>query len=164
MDGERLWIAAWEASLPGTDWPQLTPGETLELTVPGETRLSSGWVLQAEILLTDKTTLALAQANLDPYQAWLDLERLKPPLSLRGRRPGERFRPLGMGGHSLKLSDFMVNVGLPSRRRYSWPLLVAGEEIAWVPGYRIAESAGVRQNTREILRVTLMLETRSEGD
>jgi tRNA(Ile)-lysidine synthase len=158
MESERLWIATWEADLPGANWPQLALGETLELAVPGETRLSRGWKLQAEILNADEINLMLAQSNADPYQAWLDLERMGQPLSVRSRRPGERFRPLGMGGHSLKLSDFMVNVGLPRRARENWPLVVTGEEVAWVPGYRIAETICVGQNTRKMLRLTLVVE------
>ena len=160
MEGERLWIADWGADLPDENWPQITPGKVLEIAIPGETRLSGNWVLRAEILPADDTLLAQAQANTDPYQAWLDLERLRPSLVVRGRIAGERFHPLGMGGQSLKLSDFMVNVKLPRRRRDNWPLLVMGEEIAWVPGYRIAETAGVKQKTRKILWITLMIENR----
>ena len=156
MEGERLWIAAWEAYLPGANWPQLLPGEALLPAIPGEVQLASGWRLRAEILPGDGTNLARATANADPYQAWLDLNCLSQPLQVRARLPGERFRPLGMGGHSLKLSDFMVNVGLPRQRRANWPLLVAGGEIAWVAGYRIGESFCVGPDTQIILRFTLV--------
>lgn len=155
MDGERLWIADWKACLPGAGWPQLGTGEELELVIPGETRLSGGWKLEATILPADATILAQAQSNQDPYLAWLDLERLAQPLVVRARRPGERFRPLGMAGHSLKLSDFMVNMNLPRRARANWPLVAAGSEIAWLPGYRIAETACVSQDTRLVLRLSL---------
>ena len=147
IDGGRLWLAGWGTSLPDAGAPQLGSAESLDLVVPGETRLTSQWVFCAEILPTDEVRIAQAQANSDPFQAWLDLERLSQPFLIRARLPGERFRPLGMGGHSLKLSDFMVNVGLPRRLRDHWPLLVAGDEIAWVPGYRIAETAAVRPAT-----------------
>ena len=152
-----MWIADWKADLPGANWPQLIRGERLELAVSGETLLSSGWMMRADLLGRDETTLARAQANPDPFQAWLDLERLKQPLIIRSRAPGERFRPLGMGGHSLKLSDFMVNVGLPRQARANWPLLAAGEEVIWVPGYRIAETVGVTPNTHELLRLNLKM-------
>ena len=99
MEGQRLWIATWEADLPGANWPQLAPFERLELAVPGETPLSSGWWLRAKLVPADDNLLALVQSNADLYQAWLDLERLKQPLIIRGRISGERFRPLGLGGH-----------------------------------------------------------------
>jgi tRNA(Ile)-lysidine synthase len=163
MTGERLWIANWQADLPGADRPQLATGEVLELTVPGTVLLSDGWSLRAEILPADETCRAQAQSNANPYQAWLDLERLAQPLKVRARRPGERFRPLGMAGHSLKLSDFMVNVGLPKQARPGWPLVVAGGEIAWVAGYRIAETVCVERSTQHILRLTLSLIPDSSG-
>jgi tRNA(Ile)-lysidine synthase len=155
LEGQRLWIADWQAELKDANWPQLSPGETLDLAVPGDTHLSGGWRFSAETLLFDEVVLAQAQANADPYQAWLDLERLARPLTVRTRRPGDRFRPLGMHGRSLKLSDFMVNVRLPRQAREGWPLLTAGEEIVWVPGYRIAEPARVGKHTRHIVRVNL---------
>jgi tRNA(Ile)-lysidine synthase len=156
MEGKRMWIAAWRTDLPVTNLPQLVPGESLELTIPGETRLSSGWRLRAEILDVNETILALAQANADPYQAWLDLDCLEQPLILRGRIAGERFRPLGMEGHSLKLSDFMVNARLPRQARESWPLLVSREGIIWVPGLRIAQTACIQPGTRQMLHLDLI--------
>jgi tRNA(Ile)-lysidine synthase len=156
MEGGRLWIAAWEADLPLAGWPQLAPGEVLQPVIPGETRLANGWLLQAEILPGEAANLAQAAANANPYQAWLDLDRLSQPLQVRVRLPGERFRPLGMGGHSLKLSDFMVNIGLPRQRRANWPLLVAGGEIAWVAGNRIGESFCVGPDTQRILWLSLI--------
>jgi tRNA(Ile)-lysidine synthase len=155
MEGNRLWIATWAASLPLTDWPQLALGEVLELAIPGVVLLSNNWKLEAELLPAGERVLAQVQTNANPFRAWLDLERLARPLTVRTRRPGERFRPLGLGGHSLKLSDFMVNVGLSRRARPGWPLVAAGEEIAWVAGYPIAETFCVRPNTQRILLLTL---------
>ena len=46
VEGQRLWLAAWEADLPDHDWPQLTPGALLDLDIPGELDLGSGWKLR----------------------------------------------------------------------------------------------------------------------
>jgi tRNA(Ile)-lysidine synthase len=159
IEGKRLWVAAWEAVLPEADWPQLTPGQRLELSIPGETQLSGRWLLHAEILPTNEITLPQAQANADPYQAWLDLDCLEQPLILRGRIAGERFRPLGMEGHSLKLSDFMVNARLPRQARANWPLLVSREAIVWVPGLRIAQTVCIQPGTRQMLHLDLSRDT-----
>jgi tRNA(Ile)-lysidine synthase len=158
-EGPRLWIATWEADLPGADWPQLAAGQILKLAIPGEVPLSGRWSLRAEILPADEVNLALVRSNTDPYQAWMDLENITQPLVARPRRPGERFRPLGMGGHSMKLSDFMVNVGLPRRARPQWPLVATNDAVAWVPGYRIAETVRVGPGTRRLIRLKLGLKT-----
>ena len=55
----------------------------------------------------------------------------------------------------MKLSDFMINNNLPRRARAGWPLVVSGEEIAWVPGYRMGENCAIEENTRQIVHLSL---------
>lgn len=59
------------------------------------------------------------------------------PLSVRARREGDRMRPFGVKG-SKRLQDIFVDLKIPAARRGSWPIVCAGDEIAWIPGYRIA--------------------------
>ena len=61
-------------------------------------------------------------------------------LTLRTRREGDRFQPLGMTGEK-KLQDFFTDAKIPRALRDRVPLLVSGGRIAWVVGYRIAEWA-----------------------
>jgi tRNA(Ile)-lysidine synthase len=63
---------------------------------------------------------------------------LAEPLSVRGWRAGDRFRPLGLAGQK-KLQDFFVDAKIPRTGRGRVPLLLAGGRIAWVVGHRIAE-------------------------
>jgi tRNA(Ile)-lysidine synthase len=63
---------------------------------------------------------------------------LEAPLALRGWRPGDRFRPLGMSGEK-KLQDFFVDAKVPRQERARIPLLLVGGRIAWVVGQRVAE-------------------------
>ena len=148
LEGERLWLANQDASLPTSDWPQMPPGPELNLAIPGELTLAGGWRLNCEVLPVSAALRAQALANPDAYQAYLDLERLELPLTLRPRRPGERFRPLGLDGHSLKLSDYMTNLRLPRRARAGWPLLICWDEVAWVPGGGIGEGFALGVESR----------------
>jgi tRNA(Ile)-lysidine synthetase-like protein len=52
------------------------------------------------------------------------------------RRPGLRMRPAG-GRGSRKLQDIMVDARVPREDRDSWPLVFAGERLAWVPGVAV---------------------------
>lgn len=63
---------------------------------------------------------------------------LEASLTLRGWRPGDRFRPLGMSGEK-KLQDFFVDAKVPRDQRGRIALLIADGRIAWVVGHRIAE-------------------------
>lgn len=114
------------------------------LAVPGETSIP-GWNVAAR-------RLAKAEGLLDcgAYTAMLDVDRVGAELHVRGRRPGDRFTPLGMAG-SKKLQDFMVDARIPAGSRDGVPLVVSRNGVVWVVGHRIAEWARVGDNTREIL-------------
>jgi tRNA(Ile)-lysidine synthase len=73
-----------------------------------------------------------------PWREILSPRLLEAPLALRGWRPGDRFRPLGMSGEK-KLQDFFVDAKVPRQERARVPLLLVGGRIAWVVGQRVAE-------------------------
>ena len=57
-------------------------------------------------------------------------------LSLGFRRPGLRMRPQG-GLGTRKLQDILVDARVPREERDGWPLVFAGEQLAWVPGIAV---------------------------
>ncbi len=88
-------------------------------------------------------------------EAAFDLSRLRRDggqLRLRSPRPGDRFRPLGMAGHK-KLKDLFIDRKVSRPRRRTLPLLLAGEEIVWVPGCARSDFATVESDTRTVWRV-----------
>ena len=61
---------------------------------------------------------------------------MKLPLAVRSRKPGDRFRPLGMGGQQ-KLQDFLVDRKVSRSERDTLPLVVDSDDrIVWVVGHR----------------------------
>jgi tRNA(Ile)-lysidine synthase len=56
-----------------------------------------------------------------------------PPLTVRAWVPGDRLKPLGGAGHRL-IVRCLQEGGIPRSRRTSWPVLVRGNQILWVPG------------------------------
>lgn len=75
-------------------------------------------------------------------------------LTVRNRRPGDRYCPLGTAGER-KLKKILIDERLPARLRGVVPLLARGREIAWLPGHRIAEAFKVTPATRRVLEVVL---------
>ena len=118
------------------------------LAVPGETRIP-GWRISASIRDADDFS---AIANADGFSETLDLDSVGAALHLRGRRPGDRFQPLGMV-QSKKLQDFMVDERIPRRWRDGVPLLVSRNGIACVVGWRIAHWARVTDATKRRLHL-----------
>jgi tRNA(Ile)-lysidine synthetase-like protein len=134
---------------PPPDEPLLWSDEPLPVQSPGVTPLpQSDWVLRAE--LSEEWSLSQVADNPDPWTAWFDADALAAPLVLRPRCRGDRFRPQGMEGHSVKLSAFLINRKIPRIWRDHVPLLVAGGKIVWVCGRRVAEGAVVGPRTRRV--------------
>jgi tRNA(Ile)-lysidine synthase len=151
-EGLLIYVVAGEAALPIERWPQMPDGSvTLPLAVPGSVTLSGGWKLTGERWNIPSLALEQARSSDDPYQVWLDAQELTAPLELRARQDGDRFEPLGMDGHEMKLSDFFINAKLPQRARDRWPLLCMGERVIWIPGYRPAHPFRLTESTRQIL-------------
>lgn len=71
-----------------------------------------------------------------PLEAAFDADRLPGPLAVRVRRPGDRLWPVGMTG-SKKVQDILVDAKVPARLRGRIPLLLSGDEVIWVMGYRL---------------------------
>ncbi len=155
-ESDTLYIAAGEQA-PGTDiWPQLpVERDSLQFLVPSTVELAGGWSLSASLYEVGEEGCPELWSDPDPFKAALDGEAAAGELVVRVREPGDRFEPLGMQGHSQKLSDFLVNVKMPRRARARWPLLCAGNRIVWVPGYRPAESFRRRPDSTSILLLEL---------
>ena len=64
-------------------------------------------------------------------------------LMVRGRKPGDRIAPFGLPG-TKKLQDVFTDAKVPEARRDTYPVIVSGDEIVWLPGYRIAAPFAVR--------------------
>lgn len=151
-ESNRIYICTSDAELPFNLWPQMPTGETsLKVTIPQQIVLAGGWKLTCERWHLPALAKEQAERNEDQFQAWLDADDLPEQLELRVRRQGDHFSPLGMDGHSQKLSDFFVNEKVPQRARENWPLLCAGDEIVWVPGYRPAHRHRLKDTTQSVI-------------
>ena len=167
--GFRFTVGYGEATIaPGdTDLGTLLPlldGEH-RLQVPGETKLA-GWSVLAAVSQGSRRSRSAEYRPSDPTEyapggliAHLDHEAMGSQLSVRARRPGDRFQPLGMR-KAKKLQDFMVDAKVGRHWRDRVPLVVSPRGIAWVVGWRIAEWGKVRGDVRPVLQLRFL----PEGD
>lgn len=116
------------------DCPRMTPETSLTITGEGMYVLPGGaWELTVERLISHAQPLSVdtrgagGEARLSITLALRD----DALIDLRARRVGDRFKPQGMGGHSQKLSDTLINMKVPTEWRARIPLLVISGEIAW---------------------------------
>jgi tRNA(Ile)-lysidine synthase len=120
--------------------------EQVSLAVPGTTVIGRDAVISARVV-------SQSELNWPPpaNRAYLDYDKLSSSsLTVRMRRPGDRFYPQGAPG-SKKLKSFLIDRKIPLYRRDSLPLVVCGDEIIWVAGLRIAHPYRVTGHTGQVL-------------
>jgi tRNA(Ile)-lysidine synthase len=137
LQGGRLFISARPKPVEEpiqVEWARPELREWV-LSIPGVTPLPE-LGLEIEAALVPASDARIPEP--DPHVAWLDYSRISEPLTARTWRRGDRFHPLGAAG-STKLQDFFVNAKVPREQRGRIPIVVCGQTIAWIVGYRLAE-------------------------
>ncbi len=128
---------------------------TVFVACPGRTSLPVlGFTLTAEICVVDPAQIEAVCRNTNPLEEWLDYERIRPPLLVRGRREGDRFRPLGTPG-TKTISDFFGEQKVDPQVRVRTGILCDQEGPLWVMPLRIDERGKLSGTTRKALRLVL---------
>ncbi len=122
--------------------PLLPINFSLNINVPSR-HLFDGWTLESTMILPSESKMVC---------------RLSVPegsdVVLRTRQVGELFAPLGMNGHTQKLSRWMVNHKIPKVIRHQVPLLVINNIIAAIAlnhEWFVSEVFAVRNNDEPII-------------
>lgn len=85
----------------------------------------------------------------------LDAEEMVFPLTIRARKPGDFFYPLGFGKKK-KVQDYFVDEKVPRDERDSVPIVVSGSNIAWIAGYRADHRFRITDQTKKFLRLVIV--------
>lgn len=87
----------------------------------------------------------------------LDADVLGDTVLLRTRRPGDRMRPLGLGG-SRKVKDILIDRKVSRQERDRLLILEAGGRIALLDNLLLGEEFRVTPNTKNVVKITIMQE------
>jgi tRNA(Ile)-lysidine synthase len=85
-------------------------------------------------------------------EALFDADGIASGLVARNFLRGDRIRPLGMEG-TRKVKDVFIDHKVPRARRLDTPLVVAGDEVVWIPGLVRSRQALVTPRTTRVLRL-----------
>lgn len=88
----------------------------------------------------------------DTSNAMLDKDKLTFPLKLRKWQTGDKFVPLGMQKEK-KISDLLIDLKVPLVEKKKVAVLLSGDDIVWVVGYRISEHFKCGQESQHILYI-----------
>jgi tRNA(Ile)-lysidine synthase len=122
------------------------------LISPGRTFIEE---IGREVVIEETNRNKFENYHGPPNTALMDYGTLQFPLKMRNFRPGDRFYPLGVKG-TQKLKNFFIDHKVPKFERPKVPLLVSGEMIAWIVGYRIDERVKVTEKTKKVLVVKVV--------
>lgn len=101
-----------------------------------------------------KTKLQITEIKRNDYTVYFDYDKTSGPITLRYRKQGDKFIPLGMKGNK-KLKDLFIDLKIPKVKRNEIPLICFGDEIGWVVGYRVSEKFKVSKDTKNILQIRI---------
>jgi tRNA(Ile)-lysidine synthase len=76
----------------------------------------------------------------DSWSAWLPTDR---PLSVRIWQPGDAMVSRD-GAAPRKVKHLLSDAGVTGHERTGWPVVLAGDQIVWIPGVRRSDVATVR--------------------
>jgi len=103
------------------------------------------------VLDWDQNNSPLTEKNI----ALIDFEKIKFPLIVRNWKRGDRFQPLGTQG-SKKVKDFFIDLKIPRIERKQVPLVLFGDQIAWIAGRRIDEKVKITQSTKKVVKMVII--------
>ena len=90
--------------------------------------------------------------NDDRAGADLDAAKLVFPLTVRSRKPGDLYRPLGAPGRK-KLKEILRAKGVPAGVRARLPVVLSQGEIVWVPGLPASEKHKISKTTTRVFSI-----------
>lgn len=134
--GARIQLAGGWDVVRSRDAFQLRPSNTTEATA-------------ATLALSDGTrwgdwsfrpTASDGGKERDAWSAWLPVDC---PLTVRHWQPGDAmtYRP---GARPRKVKHLLSDAGVTGHQRAGWPVVLAGDQIVWVPGVRRGDAATAR--------------------
>ena len=127
--------------------------QSVTLNVPGQTRFGE-YLIEATILEADDVGLEQFAEGKTSCVERFDLDRIRLPLTVRPRRPGDRFVPLGLAAEK-KLGKFLTAQRIPHRIRKGVLVVAGAEKIIWVWPIRMSELAKVTADTRAVLQLQI---------
>lgn len=123
-------------------------GFSCPLNVPGITYIQEiDCVIESEIL---DRYLNYNDSNL--FVKYFDYDKIKGNLIVRSRKEGDYFTPLGLGGKK-KVKELFIDSKVPKGERDKVPIVLCGDIIVWVVGYKMSDVYKIDSNTKKILKL-----------
>jgi len=127
-----------------------------QIAVPGQTRFDDFYI-ETEILQSRDTDLEDFKKRKSRYIEWFAFEKIKPPLTVRFRKAGDRFHPLSLG-KGKKVGKFLTAQKVPRNLREEILILEDAQKIIWAAPLRASEDTKITEGTTKLLQESLIIE------
>jgi tRNA(Ile)-lysidine synthase len=120
-----------------------------ELSIPGQCLVAEAGMIftSARCGVPDFQTMK-TECSL---RAFLEPSSLPHSLTIRSKIPGDRY-----GGHGhRKVKKMLIENRIPVARRSFLPMIVAGADVIWIPGFRPARNYEARPDSPECIVITM---------
>ena len=121
------------------------------LAIPGETQVGT---FQFQCTRLDGHPNEPLAQYCTPARQLFDGACLGNELSIRTRKSGDRFQPMGMTG-TKKLKDYFNDLGLTRAERDRQLLVTSDDNILWVVGHGICGDAALSPETTSLVEITV---------
>ncbi|GAX61690.1 tRNA(Ile)-lysidine synthase [Candidatus Scalindua japonica] len=122
-----------------------------EIKIPGETELvDMNYQVKTEIREIKNNFLEEFKQKKTSKEEAVDFDKVSMPLTVRTRRQGDKFWPLGSQGVK-KIKDFFIDNKVPVMDRDAIPLVTMNGQPVWIVGFRIDDRIRVSEETTKLL-------------
>jgi tRNA(Ile)-lysidine synthase len=139
LPGQQAWRQGEVIVLSRKPFAPFANSFEIRLSIPGEATAGE-WVVTADTDQGAGVPEVDGCQGPSRFSVAARADRLTSPLTVRSRRPGDRFRPAGLGGRARKVQDELVDRKVPRQQRDFLPLVVdSAGTIVWIVGGSVAE-------------------------
>lgn len=85
---------------------------------------------------------------------WFDYDKIAENVMVRFKEEGD-FLVISPEGDKKKLKKYFVDSKIPSDKRGGIPLVVSGNDVLWIIGYRTGEGARITKSTKKLLKMEI---------
>ncbi len=140
VDHEMVDIERTDAPPPNANILLMNPNREIIMNIPGFTVIPEmDWRIESSLTRLEGARLAIPEGSI---------------ASLRTRRKGDRFAPLGLNGHTKRLREWMIDHKIPKTVRDQTPLLIVDDQIAAIimdKQWIIGEAFAVHSDTQRVV-------------
>lgn len=134
---------------------RLLSGETVELSLGAYGKISA--------VLVPKNDFSVNLQNIPQkkYTKWIDYDRIENGIAIRTRREGD-YLTIDDRHRRKSLKSYFIDNKIPRGERGRTILVADGSHVVWLTGWRISSYYKVGNDTKRILRLNYIKDTKEE--